>query len=341
MSSISTSLIRFNTFGLPARCRQLVLARTQAELMAACMQHAVDDVPPLILGGGSNLLLLEDYLGTVIKVETKGITVSEDSEHYRLTVAAGESWHGLVEFCLQQNIAGLENLALIPGTVGAAPIQNIGAYGVEFAAVCDWVEYLDLNTGKLVRLSHDECQFSYRYSVFKGALRGRAVVLQVGIVLTKCWQPNLTYGPLQSLAGQATPQAVFDTVCRVRSEKLPAPEQMGNVGSFFENPVVSAEHFSQLQQRYANIVGYPQPSGEVKLAAGWLIDSLGLKGYSVGGAAVHQQQALVLVNRGNATSSDVLGLARLICQRVKAAFEVELVMEPRVYAARGEWSNVL
>lgn len=335
------SLARFNTFGLPAHCQQLILAHTQAELVTACLQHAADDVPPLILGGGSNVLLLEDYQGTVIKVATKGIAVVEDEQSYRLTVAAGESWHGLVEFCLARNIAGLENLALIPGTVGAAPIQNIGAYGVEFASVCDWVEYLDLNTGRIQRLSHDQCLFRYRDSIFKGALRGQAVVVQVGIVLSKFWQPNLSYGPLQSLAGQASSQAIFDTVCRVRQEKLPDPEVTGNVGSFFENPVINAQHFAQLQQRYADIVGYPQPSGEIKLAAGWLIDSLGLKGYAVGDAAVHQQQALVLVNRGAASSSDVLALAQHICQRVKAAFDVNLVMEPRAYNARGEWSNGL
>ena len=341
MSSSSTSLRRFNTFGLSADCQQLIVAHTQKELVTACLQHVTDDVPPLILGGGSNLLLLEDYNGTVIKVETKGIKVAESERQYHLTVAAGESWHGLVEFCMAQHIAGLENLALIPGTVGAAPIQNIGAYGVEFAAVCDWVEYLNLDSGMIERLPRDECAFDYRNSIFKGALRGRAVVLQVGLVLSKAWQPNLSYGPLQALVGHATSEAVFETVCRIRSEKLPNPDLVGNVGSFFENPVISRALYERLQQRYPNIVGYPQTSGDIKLAAGWLIDSLGLKGFAVGDAAVHQQQALVLINRGNASSADVLGLAKAICQRVKAAFDVELVMEPRVYDARGERSKAL
>ncbi|KFZ35975.1 UDP-N-acetylenolpyruvoylglucosamine reductase [Shewanella mangrovi] len=339
MSSPTVSLTEFNTFGLAAHCQQLIRATNQRQLIAACLAHADDAIPALILGGGSNMLLLEDYLGTVIKIETRGIEVSEDAEYYHLTVAAGESWHGLVEFCLQQNIAGLENLALIPGTVGAAPIQNIGAYGIEFAAVCEWVEYLDLRSGEIVRLTHQQCQFGYRDSIFKRLLRHRAVILQVGMRLSKRWQAIVNYGPLQSLGDAATSQAIFDTVCRVRREKLPDPEQVGNVGSFFENPRVTARHFAKLKQQYPQIVGYPQADGQVKLAAGWLIDALGLKGESIGGAAVHQQQALVLINQGQASSADVLALAQRIIERVKAAFEVELIMEPRAYGARGEWSN--
>ena len=333
------SLTAFNTFGLPADCQQLIRARTRADLIAACQAHANDSVPALILGGGSNLLLLEDYQGAVIKVETQGIEVTETEGDYLLSVAAGESWHGLVEFCLKFDIAGLENLALIPGTVGAAPIQNIGAYGIEFGSVCDWVEYLDLDSGEIIRLNHDQCQFGYRDSIFKGALRNRAVVLQVGIRLAKAWQPNLSYGPLQVLGEHATGQQIFDTVCRVRSEKLPDPRITGNVGSFFENPIVSQAHFEVLQQQYPQIVGYSQPNQRVKLAAGWLIDTLGLKGYRVGDAAVHQQQALVLVNQGQATSHDLLTLAQQIIERVKAHFGVDLIMEPRAYGARGEWSN--
>lgn len=334
------SLSTFNTFGLPATCQQLVRARSRAQLIDACKAHANDTVPALMLGGGSNILLLEAYQGAVIKVETQGIEVTETESDYLLSVAAGESWHGLVEFCLKFDIAGLENLALIPGTVGAAPIQNIGAYGVEFSAVCDWVEYLDLCTGEISRLSQVECQFAYRDSIFKRALRERAVVLQVGIRLSKAWQPNISYGPLQALGAQATSQQIFDTVCRVRRDKLPDPSITGNVGSFFENPIVSAAHFAELQQQYPQIVGYPQPQQRVKLAAGWLIDALGLKGHRVGGAAVHQQQALVLINQDQATSSDLLTLAQQIIAQVKTHFGVDLIMEPRAYGARGEWSNV-
>ncbi|QSX33488.1 UDP-N-acetylmuramate dehydrogenase [Shewanella avicenniae] len=339
MSLPTESLACFNTFGLAANCQQLIRATTRQQLIDACIAHAHDTVPALILGGGSNILLLEDYLGTVIKVETQGITCTEDEQYYYLNVAAGESWHGLVAYCLEHKLPGLENLALIPGTVGAAPIQNIGAYGVEFDSVCDWVEYLDLSSGEIVRLNHDECQFAYRDSIFKRQLRAKAVVLQVGILLAKVWQANLSYGPLQNLGEDADSQAIFEMVCHVRRQKLPDPAVTGNVGSFFENPRVSAAHFTALKQQYPQIVGYTQPNGQVKLAAGWLIDALGLKGHGIGGAAVHQQQALVLINRGNATSNDVLALAQDIINRVKTAFGVTLVMEPRAYGAHGEWSN--
>lgn len=234
---------------------------------------------------------------------------------------------------------GLENLALIPGTVGAAPIQNIGAYGVEFCDVCDWVEYLDVESGDLLRLTVDECEFSYRESIFKGSLRDKAVITAVGLRLPKAWQPKLAYGPLQSFnAETVTPREIFDRVCEVRSEKLPNPEVLGNAGSFFKNPIVSASVYIELAQRFPSIVGYAQPDGDVKLAAGWLIEHAGLKGFALGNAGVHAKQALVLVNLGHATGQDICRLALHVIARVNEVFGVKLEAEPRIMGLTGETS---
>lgn len=304
------------------------------------MQHKGDEIPMLILGGGSNLLLLEDYQGAVIQIATKGIDVCEDQEHFHLKVAAGENWHDLVCETLKLGMPGLENMALIPGTVGAAPIQNIGAYGIELCQLCDWVEYLDLQTGALTRLEAADCDFGYRESIFKNRLKGKAVITSVGLKLPKAWQPKLSYGPLQSLAEETevTATMIFERVCQVRQEKLPDPVVLGNAGSFFKNPVVAAADYLKLAERFPDLVGYAQQDGTVKLAAGWLIDKVGLKGFQMGAAAVHDKQALVLVNKGGAKGKDVANLAREIIRQVQARFGVELQPEPRIFAATGERS---
>ncbi|MEC4729080.1 UDP-N-acetylmuramate dehydrogenase [Shewanella sp. D64] len=331
-----TSLKAYNTFAIDHACVSIIDVDSKEALIETCYDLYQRDKPFLLLGGGSNILLTEDYLGTVVRILTKGIKVKGDTDNYFITVEAGENWHELVKHCLQLGIAGLENLALIPGTVGAAPIQNIGAYGVEFVDVCDWVEYLDLTDGKLKRLNAAECRFGYRNSIFKGVLNGLAVITTVGFRLNKVWQPKLSYGPLQKLDNKTvTPLHVFDCICETRRSKLPDPKVLGNAGSFFKNPIITSELFLTLKQKYPDIVGYPVNSG-IKLAAAWLIDNAGLKGFSIGKASVHGQQALVLVNTGSATGDDVVRLARYIIEKISTQFFVNLEAEPRVIGAYGE-----
>lgn len=337
--SFPFSLKPFNTFGVEQSCLSLIEVHSKAELQATCLSLFQSKQPMLVLGGGSNIVFTDDFNGTVVRVLSKGISVTEDESYCYLDIEAGENWHELVEFTLNNNMAGLENLALIPGTVGAAPIQNIGAYGVELCDICHWVEYLDLDSGLLLRLSAEECAFSYRESIFKGRLRDKAVITAVGLCLPKAWQPKLAYGPLQSFtADTVTPRDIFDRVCEVRSEKLPDPQILGNAGSFFKNPIISASAYVELAQRFPNIVGYAQPNGDVKLAAGWLIEHAGLKGFVLGNAGVHAKQALVLVNLGNATGQDICRLALHVITCVNDVFGVTLEAEPRIMGLKGEAS---
>ncbi|WP_261923272.1 UDP-N-acetylmuramate dehydrogenase [Shewanella sp. NFH-SH190041] len=332
-----TSLLPYNTFGLAHSCSEILHIDTIEALQAQCLRLHRNKEPMLVLGGGSNIVLTDDFSGTVVLIETHGIEIKAGEDAYYLTVAAGENWHDLVLFCLAQGIPGLENMALIPGTVGAAPIQNIGAYGVEFCQACDWVEYLDLDSGKLVRLSAEQCQFGYRDSVFKQALKNKAVITQVGLKLVTPWRPQLSYGPLKGFSAEVvTPQEVFDTVCQIRRSKLPDPHKLGNAGSFFKNPVVTVLEYQRLAQNFPDTVGYALEDGRVKLAAGWLIERAGLKGYEYQGAAVHNEQALVLVNLGSATGQVICDLARHIITEVNRKFGVVLEPEPRLIGLHGE-----
>ena len=334
---MSISLAPLNTFGLKQNCSALVRVVTKSELTTACRLLYSEQVPMLILGGGSNLVFTTDYQGTVVSVETKGIKITTDDDYYYVNAQAGENWHSLVEFCLANNINGLENMALIPGTVGAAPIQNIGAYGIEFNRFCQDVEFLRLDTNELVVFSNEQCRFGYRESIFKQELKHLAVITEVTLKLPKQWQPILEYGPLQHLdPSTVTAQQIFDCVCQVRKSKLPDPSLLGNVGSFFKNPIVSLSQFIALKQRFPSIVAFKQADEQYKLAAGWLIDQAGLKGFQIGGAAVHKDQALVLVNTGQATGEDVCQLARYIIDVIYDLFDVTLHVEPRIIGPEGE-----
>jgi UDP-N-acetylmuramate dehydrogenase len=331
------SLKMHNTLGLAQTCHTLLEAHSTEQLIQLSQQAFDGAKPMLVLGGGSNLLFTDDFDGVVIKVLSKGIAVTEDEDYFYLTLQAGEDWHGLVEYCLANDMPGLENLALIPGTVGAAPIQNIGAYGVEFCQIANWVEYLDLKTGKIKRLTSQECEFAYRESIFKQQLKNQTVITALQIRLPKQWLPVVNYGPLQHLNVETvTPKAIFDRVCEVRREKLPDPAITGNVGSFFKNPLVSAGQYLSLLKEYSDIVGYAQDDGQIKLAAGWLIDQTGLKGLQVGQACVHQAQALVLINLGGASGKDICELAKLVIAKVQQKFGVILAPEPRIMGLNGE-----
>ncbi|OOS01539.1 UDP-N-acetylenolpyruvoylglucosamine reductase [Canicola haemoglobinophilus] len=330
------NLQAFHTFHILAQAKKVIKITALSQLIEQWKLANEAGLPILFLGQGSNVLFVEDFNGVIFVNQLMGIEHQQDEDFHYLHVNGGENWHDLVQWSLAQGIYGLENLALIPGCAGSAPIQNIGAYGVEFKDVCDYVDVLDLQKNEIFRLSNEECAFAYRESVFKGQYKDGYVIIAIGLKLAKNWQPVLKYGTLTKFGENVSAQEIFTEVCHIRQSKLPNPEEFGNAGSFFKNPVISAQEFAHLQQAYPDIPSFPQADGSVKLAAGWLIDQAGLKGYQIGGAAVHQQQALVIINKDNATSSDVVELARYIRQTVALKFNVYLQPEVRFIAANGE-----
>ncbi|MBK9133790.1 MAG: UDP-N-acetylmuramate dehydrogenase [Betaproteobacteria bacterium] len=328
------SLRDFNTFGLPAVAQTLVHVRSAADVRRVVDHPQYGLAAKFILGGGSNVVLTRDVDAVVLKVEILGRRIVEErADAWIVEAGAGEPWHDVVAWTLEQGLPGLENLALIPGTVGAAPVQNIGAYGVELKDRFESLDAVDLVTGRTVTLDAAACRFGYRHSVFKEHLAGKSVITQVRLRLPKPWQPVLGYLELARKAaecGAAAPDArtIFDWVCAIRRAKLPDPAAVGNAGSFFKNPVVSAEQCRDIIGRDPEIVHYPMPDGTVKLAAGWLIDACGWKGKSVGGAGVYDKHSLVLVNRGGARGSEVVTLARAIQESVYGRFGIRLEPEP-------------
>lgn len=330
----------YNSFGLPALAHRLVRIRTDADVRRVVDHPELGRAPKFILGGGSNIVLTRDLDAVVLKIEIPGIRLLEDrSDAWIIEAGAGVAWHELVQWSIDHGYPGLENLALIPGTVGASPVQNIGAYGVELKDRLDSVEVMDLVTGRPALLPASVCRFGYRDSVFKhsdfGGLAGKSVITRVRLRCPKPWVPQLGYLDLArkiEQTGIAEPSArqIFDWVCEIRRAKLPDPAVIGNAGSFFKNPVVTQDQCRDIIGRDPGIVHYPMPDGSIKLAAGWLIDACGWKGKSVGGAAVYDKQALVLVNRGEARGAEVVTLARAIQESVYGRFGIRLEPEPIV-----------
>jgi UDP-N-acetylmuramate dehydrogenase len=335
------SLREHNTFGLPAVASTLVRITSDADVRRVVDHPQYGVVPKLVLGGGSNLVLTRDVDAVVLKVEVRGLRLAhETADAWIVEAGAGESWHGLVAWSIENGWPGLENLALIPGSVGAAPVQNIGAYGVELKDRFHALDAVDLVTGRAVTLDAAACRFGYRDSVFKqtgfGGLAGKSVITRVRLALPKPWRPVLGYLDLErkmAETGISKPDAatVFNWVCAIRRAKLPDPAVIGNAGSFFKNPVVSAEQCRDIIGRDPEIVHYPLPDGSAKLAAGWLIDACGWKGKTVGNAGVYDKQALVLVNRGGATGAEVVTLARAIQESVYGRFGIRLEPEPVIW----------
>ncbi len=341
MIETNSSLKAFNTFSIDARTKTLFHfkdLKQLPELLALLKTVRAEKRPVLILGAGSNILFCEDFSGLVIKVELSGVEIIESQDNYLLQVAAGENWHQLVTDCIEKGIDGLENLALIPGVVGAAPVQNIGAYGTEFKDFCQAVEYVDLNTGEFFNLNAPQCLFAYRDSIFKSKGMQNALITKVTLKLPKKRQTHSRYGLLQKLdaAEKVTAKQIYHSVCQIRSEKLPDPDLLGNAGSFFKNPVVNKQQADDLLDLYPDMPNYPQADGNIKLAAGWLIEQANLKGKKLGGAAVHQQQALVLINQKNATAADIIQLAELVRATVEDKFNVSLEHEVRFIDSKGE-----
>lgn len=330
------SLKPFNSFGIDVRAQLFAEAHSDDDVREALAYAAAEALPLLVIGGGSNLLLTQDIPALVLRMATQGIRVLQDDGMQVVVEAqAGEAWHPFVLWTLEHGFCGLENLSLIPGTVGAAPMQNIGAYGVEIKDVFAGLTALDRHTGELRDFSLEECNFAYRDSLFKHET-GRWLILRVRFALSRASHLKLDYGPVQQrLAGQgiteATPSDVSRAICSIRREKLPDPAELGNAGSFFKNPLVSQALATELQALYPDLVAYPQADGQIKLAAGWLIDKAGWKGFREGDAGVHALQALVLVNYGGATGHQIADLAQRIQRDIAERFKVELEMEPNQY----------
>ena len=330
------SLKPYNTFGLPAVAQTLVRITSDADVRQVVDDAVLGRAPKFVLGGGSNIILTRDMPQVVLKVEVRGMRlVQERADAWIVEAGAGEDWHALVAWTLANGWPGLENMALIPGTVGAAPVQNIGAYGLELQDRFDSLDAVDLVTGRSVTLNASVCAFGYRDSVFKHSLAGRSVITRVRFRLPRPWKPVLGYLDIErkmAETGNAQPSAqqLFDWVCAIRRSKLPDPAVIGNAGSFFKNPLVTPEQCRDIIGRDPTVVHYPLPDGTIKLAAGWLIDACGWKGKSVGQAGVYEKQALVLVNRGGAIGSEVMTLARAIQESVYGRFGIRLEHEPVV-----------
>lgn len=330
------SLQPFNTFGLAVSARYFVSADTVADLQQILVHPIYGKMPKLILGGGSNILFTKDFEGLVIKINIKGIDkIKEDDDHVWLKVGAGENWHQFVLHCIEKGYAGLENLSLIPGTVGAAPMQNIGAYGVEIKDVFEELEAISMADGSVHIFGNQACQFGYRQSIFKLAAKDQYVIVSATFRLNKKPVFNTSYGAIQETLDQfnvktLTIKAISDAVIYIRQSKLPDPLKIGNAGSFFKNPSIEPTLYAQIKEVFPAVPGYAQPDGLIKVPAGWLIEQCGWKGKAVGNAGVHANQALVLVNRGNARGEEIKQLAEAVQTSVQEKFGIALSPEVNI-----------
>lgn len=330
------SLRSLNTFGLDVKAKYFAAIHSVEELCAVLADPLYGQLPRLVLGGGSNLLFTKDFEGIVIKMNIKGIEkIKEDDEHVWLKVGAGENWHQFVLYCIDHDYAGLENLSLIPGTVGAAPMQNIGAYGVEIKDVFEVLEAVRIKDRSVRTFTNEECQFGYRHSIFKQELKDQYIIVSATFRLNKQPVYNTSYGAIQETlekfgVKELSIKAVSDAVIHIRQSKLPDPEKIGNAGSFFKNPSIEADLFARLKDAYPTIPGYKQEDGRVKVPAGWLIEQCGLKGKTAGNAGVHTHQALVLVNRGNANGAEIKQLAEAVQASVYEKFGITLSPEVNI-----------
>ena len=332
------SLKPYNTFGIDAKAKHLITIESIEDLdeLAELPNLFNKSKPTLVLGGGSNILFTADYDGLIIKNELKGIElVSEDDDHYYVRCAAGENWHEFVLHCIKNNYAGVENLSLIPGNTGASPMQNIGAYGVETKDVFHQLEAFQLQDKELVVFNNQACEFGYRESIFKKKYKGQFIITSVTFKLNKKPVYNTSYGALQQeLEAMGNTGlnigAISQAVINIRKSKLPDPAIVGNAGSFFKNPSIPNQQFSDLKNQFSNIVGFPANNELTKVAAGWLIEQCGWKGYKKGDAGCHEKQALVLVNYGNADGVEILQLSTEIMQSVEEKFGIILQREVNI-----------
>ena len=335
----NVSLKCHNTFGIDVNARYWVDIRHENDLQTLFQLTDYANTPKLILGGGSNVLFCQDFNGMVVHVDIQGITlVREDEQHIYLKAGGGVNWHELVLYCVDHDYAGMENLSLIPGTVGAAPMQNIGAYGVEIEQVFDSLTAVDRHTGELTYFSHADCAFGYRESVFKRELKERYIITNVTFRLDKQPTFHTRYGAIQETLDamgvsneDLSIRAISNAVIRIRRSKLPNPAEVGNAGSFFKNPEIPQPQFDALKSQYPDLPGYPlADTGRVKVPAGWLSEQAGWKGHRAGDAGVDAKQALVLVNYGNATGHEIMALAREVQQSIGEKYGIEITPEVNV-----------
>jgi len=328
----NVSLKPYNTFGIDCSARYFAIIESLSDLMEIYAAPEFLKLPKFILGGGSNVLLCTDFKGLVIKIELKGIVILSDGS---IKVQAGENWHDFVLWSLDNDYNGIENLSLIPGNVGAAPMQNIGAYGVELKDVFLDLEAFHIETGVIHVFTNSQCEFGYRESVFKNSRKGEYVILSVRFNLAKTGEVDIRYGAISKvLENQGilhpTPKQISNAVISIRESKLPDPKKIGNSGSFFKNPVVLKSDFIHLLEQYADLPSYVINDEEVKVPAAWLIENAGWKGKVIGNYGVHKNQALVLVNYGDAKGTDIYELAKKIQASVKIRFNIHLQMEVNI-----------
>ncbi|MBS2098602.1 UDP-N-acetylmuramate dehydrogenase [Carboxylicivirga linearis] len=328
----NANLKSYNTFGLSVNATELAECSSLDDLIEVINLLNTDPKPYLVIGGGSNLLFSKDFKGLIIHPTIKGIEIiEEDDNHVWIKAGAGEEWDDLVAYCVMNNYYGLENLSYIPGNVGASPVQNIGAYGVEVKDCIEIVNGVFIKDGKLFTMNNVDCKFDYRYSVFKGELKNKVIVSSVVFKLKKSAKLNLSYGPVKEEVmkkGTADLQTLRETIIDIRKSKLPEPSEMGNAGSFFKNPIIQRSKFEELIKVFPQMPHYIISDDLVKIPAGWLIDTSGWKGKSIGGAAVHEKQALVLINKNNALAQDIINLSNTIISDIRNRFQISL--EPEV-----------
>lgn len=326
-----------NTFGVDCTTKYFARFRSIKDLQELLANPILKNNELLVLGGGSNMLFTKDFQGLVLKNELTGIYVTkEDANHIWIEAMAGESWHDFVLFAIDHDYGGIENLSLIPGSVGAAPMQNIGAYGVEIKDVFHELEAIHIETGEMVRFTRKRCKFGYRESVFKNILKNQYIITSVTLKLTKNHEVNTTYGAIEAQLKEKnvtrpTIKHISDAVIAIRQSKLPDPALIGNAGSFFKNPVISQAEFKEIIAKYPEVSHYKLDNGTVKLAAGWLIDQAGWKGKTFENYGVHKNQALVLVNYGGAKGEDIFDLSTQILRDVKEKYGVELEREVNIF----------
>ncbi|MEP1150785.1 MAG: UDP-N-acetylmuramate dehydrogenase [Balneola sp.] len=325
-------LTNYNTMGVSAKASFFVEVSSVQELQKAVEFAQQNQLEILVIGGGSNMLFKSDFKGLVIHNSLLGKELLKNNE---IKIAAGENWHELVLFCIHNDLGGIENLSLIPGSVGAAPIQNIGAYGVELQDVFVSLEVLVIASGEVKTFTKEECKFGYRDSIFKKELKGKVIITSVTLGLKKENEVNVSYRALSDKLEEKgiknpTIEDVSKTVIEIRQSKLPDPSEIGNTGSFFKNPIISTEHYNQLKSDFPQIPCYPISEKQVKVPAGWLIDQLGWKGKKVGDAGVHDRQALVLVNHGNASGKEIWNLATQIRLSVSKKYDITLTPEVNI-----------
>ena len=329
------NLKNLNSFNISAKTKYFYKFSSIKELQDILEYNKILKEKTMILGGGSNILLTKDFNGLIIKNEIKGINIKSESEkHVTIEVGAGENWHNFVKWSVTNNLSGIENLALIPGSVGATPIQNIGAYGMEVKNTIRKVYYLDIETLTEKFLTNKECIFKYRDSIFKNKFKNKFIITKVVFCLNKEHANNSNYGAineeLKKLKMEPSLKSIFQAVIRIRNQKLPDPKILGNSGSFFKNPIIKNQKFEIIKKTYPNIVGYPMQSGDIKIAAGWLIEQAGWKGYTEGSVGVHKKQALVLVNYGESSGKNILDLSIKIKNSIKEKFNIEITPEVNI-----------